>query len=80
MVVQNVCLHLHSETNKEKFKVMNNQAKSELLRRIGSQLMQSFIIERDRSDKDFRADAIFNTAIFNALGDAMEDLDSVLHS
>lgn len=56
---------------------MNKQS---LLLRIGSQLMQSFIVERDRPEKDYRWEPEYNTAIFNALGNAMDDIDSLLQS
>lgn len=52
--------------------------KESLLLRIGSRLNQSFNIERANPEKDYRPDAEYNTAIFNALGDAMEDIDGLL--
>jgi len=54
---------------------MNKQA---LLLRIGSKLNESFNIERARPEKDYRSDSEYNTPIFNALGDSMEDIDYLL--
>ena len=54
---------------------MNKQA---LLMRIGSRLNQDFNIERARPEKDYRWEPEYNTAIFNALGNAMADIDSLL--
>ncbi len=59
-------------------KQTNAMNKQSLLQRIGSKLNESFNIERARPEKDFRADAEYNTAIFNALGDSMEDVDTLL--
>ncbi len=52
--------------------------KQSLLLRIGSKLNESFNIEKARPEKDFRTETEYNTAIFNALGDSMEDVDALL--
>ncbi len=40
--------------------------------------MDDFKVERDRPEKDYRWEPEYNTAIFNALGNAMADVDSLL--
>lgn len=54
---------------------MNKQS---LLIRIGSKLNEQFNEERNKPTTDYRHNSEYHTAIFNALGDAMEDIDYLL--
>ncbi len=58
----------------------NMNEKQEILNRIGSKLMQDFMVERDRPEKDYRSNSEYNSNIFNALGSSMEDIDNLKYS
>ena len=54
---------------------MNKQS---LLIRIGSKLNEDFNNERKKPTTDYRQNSEYHTNLFNALGDAMEDIDYLL--
>ena len=46
--------------------------------RIASKLNEQFNEERRKLTTDYRQNSEYHTAIFNALGDSMEDVNSLL--